>query len=119
MTVAARDRRDHLDPVTHRPVTAVGRVDVRTDLDDLTGDLMTDGARRRQVLVPVVEDLDVGTAGGAVAHPQFDLVWAALRLRDVFEPDILGGVETQGFHGRSFRSSAGSRSCHPISLSEL
>ena len=59
---AARHRRDDLHAVPHLPFRAEGCVDPGADLDDLTGDLVTDGARRRQVLVAVVEDLDVGAA---------------------------------------------------------
>ena len=80
------------------PGRAVGRVDVRADLDHLAGDLVADGARGSQVLVAVVEDLDVGAAGGAVAHPQLDLVGRTGRLVHLLEPDVLGGVEAQCLH---------------------
>ena len=80
-------------------LAAVRRVDVGADLDDLAGDLVADGARGREVLVAVVEDLDVGAAGGAVADPQLDLVGPAIGLGHVLEPDVLGGVEAQGLHG--------------------
>ena len=99
VTLAARHRGDHLGAVADLPVAAVRRVDVGADLDDLAGDLVADGARRGQVLVAVVEDLHVGAAGRAVAHPQLDLVGAAVRLGHVLEPDVLGGVEAQCLHG--------------------
>ena len=63
------------------PARAVRRVDVGADLDHLAGDLVPDGARGSEVLVAVVEDLDVGAAGRAVAHPQLDLVGPARRAR--------------------------------------
>jgi hypothetical protein len=99
VAVAARHRGDHLRPVADRPAGAVRRVDVRADLDHLAGDLVADGARGSEVLVAVVEDLHVGAAGRAVAHPQLDLVGAAGGLRHVLQADVLGGVEAQGLHG--------------------
>ena len=115
VALAARDRRDHLGAVADLPAAAVRRVDVGADLDHLAGDLVADGPRRSEVLVAVVEDLHVGAAGRAVAHPQLDLVGAAGGLRHLLEPDVLGGVEAQGLHGRAvpFGSGAERVETHP------
>ena len=59
VAVAARHRGDDLDPVADLPLRAITRVDLGADLDDLAGDLVTDDARRGEVLVPVVADLHV------------------------------------------------------------
>src|SRR5690625_2289966 len=104
VALAARYGGDDLDAVADLPVGAVQAGDVGADLDDLAGDLMPDGARRAEVLVPVVEDLDVGAAGGAVPHADLHLVRAAGRLRVVLEAHVLGRVEAQGLHRYSQRS---------------
>ena len=77
---AARDRGDHLHPVARRPARHV-----RADLDDLAGDLVAHDPRRGDVLVAVVEDLDVGAAGRAVADPDLDLVRRRGRLVHVLQ----------------------------------
>ena len=59
---AAGDGGDHLDAVADLPA-----LDAVADLDDLAGDLMAHHLRRVHVLVAVLEDLDVGAAGRAVA----------------------------------------------------
>src|SRR4051794_3493450 len=84
---------DHLGAVTGGPAAHI-----RPHLDHLAGDLVPEGARRAQVLVPVVEDLHVGAAGGAVADPQLHFVRAALGLGDILDPNVLGCVEPQGLH---------------------
>ena len=45
------------------------------------------------VVVGVVEDLDVGAARRAVAHPQLDLIGTTDGLGDVLEADVFGSVE--------------------------
>jgi hypothetical protein len=67
-------------------------------LDDLAGDLVAHDPRRVDVLVAVVEDLDVGAAGGAVAHPELDLVRPALGLGGVLDADVLRRVEAHDLH---------------------
>ena len=98
VAVAARHGRDHLGAVADLPVAAVRRLDVRADLDHLAGDLVADGARRAEVLVAVVEDLDVGAAGRAVLHLELDLVGTALGFGDVLDADVFGGIEAKGLH---------------------
>ena len=98
VALPARHRGDDLHPVPRCPAAAVGAVDVGPDLDDLAGDLVADRPRRGEVLVPVVEDLDVGAAGGAVLHLELDLVRPAGGLGDVLEADVLRGVEPQCLH---------------------
>src|SRR3954470_23652188 len=50
------------------------------------------------VRVAVVEDLDVGPAGRAVADPDLDLVRARGRLVHVLQADVTRSVETRDLH---------------------
>ena len=90
---AVRDRGDHLHALAHRPAR-----DVRADLDHLAGDLVAHDLRRGHVRVAVVEDLDVRTAGRAVADPDLDLVRSRGRLVHVLQPDVTRSVETRDLH---------------------
>src|SRR5690606_11905349 len=70
--------------------------------DDLTGDLVTDDARRTEVLVAVVADLDVSAAGGAVHDPELDLVGAADRLGHLLQSPVPWCIAPQCLHHFSF-----------------
>jgi hypothetical protein len=95
VALAARHGRDALHPVAH--LEPAGRVG--TDLDDLTGDLVAHRRRAGDVDVAVVLDLDVRAAGGAGLDLDLHLTGAAVGLRDLFQPNVFGGVKSQGQHG--------------------
>jgi hypothetical protein len=88
---AARDRGDHLDPVTRPPFVHCG-------LGDQARDLVAHHARRDDVVVAVLEDLDVGATGRAVPDADLDLSRPRRGLGDVLEPQIAGRVEAGHFH---------------------
>jgi hypothetical protein len=92
-------RRDHLHPIAGRPA-----VDVLPDLDDLTGDLVSHDPRWGHVRVPVVEDLDVRAAGGAVPHADLDLVGGRRGFLGLLEADVLRCVKACNSHERLFLS---------------
>lgn len=94
MALAARDSGNRLDSIADLPVASY----LGADLDDLSGNFMAHGRDSGDVLVAIVEDLDVGATGGAVANLDLDLVGLAFRFGDVFETNILGCVEPQCLH---------------------
>jgi hypothetical protein len=99
VALPAGNRGDALDAVADlEPALRLG-----ADLDDLTGDLVTHRRDPGDVDVAVVADLDVRAAGRAVADPDLDLAGTAVRLGNILESHISGGVEPEGLHAmRSF-----------------
>ncbi|MPM91836.1 hypothetical protein SDC9_138970 [bioreactor metagenome] len=106
VALPAGDGGDRLHPVADREAAQC----VRPDLDHLAGHLVTHRRGAGDVRVPVVVDLDVGAAGGAVPDPDLHLIGSADRLRHILDPDVLGGVEAQRLHRLHSPSSGASSS---------
>ncbi|OPZ91795.1 MAG: hypothetical protein BWY73_01005 [candidate division TA06 bacterium ADurb.Bin417] len=98
LAFAAADRGDQGDPVAHGHA---GVPDLRPDLEDPAGDLVAGDGRRRDVLVAMQVDADVGAADGAVVDPDQHLGRAAGRRRDLLETHVLDTVVNGGFHAFS------------------
>ena len=69
-------------------------LDAVADLDHLAGDLVTHDPRRHDVLVAEPEDLHVGAAGRAVAHPDLDVTGTRRSARARPRPGCLPGRRT-------------------------
>src|SRR5262249_9649394 len=102
---STRDRRDHLDPVAGRPTGC----HVIPGADHLAGDLVPHHPGRHDVVVPELEDLHVGTAGGAVAYPHLHVTGTGLRLGHLLDAHVAGGVEAHDLHQSSPRPTGASR----------
>src|SRR5690606_40695409 len=104
LALGARDRRDHLHPVTRGPPGhAVA------DRDDLPGDLVPHHPGRADVVVAEPVDLGVGAAGGAVADPDLHLSGAGHRLGGILQADVPWRVESGDLHDSASSSAGWSR----------